>query len=111
MLVKIVGGYVEVESPTAPGGSPPGIWPSPGYPAHPIAPGGPPPGIWPSPGTPTHPIYWPSVPTHPIVLPPAGENPPEGSIPPVVEWHTLWTEQYGWVLVGVPTNTHPSPSR
>jgi hypothetical protein len=57
-------------------GAPPGIWPSPGHPAHPIAPGGPPlgfwggvgqpypdqglpgapPGIWPSPGHPAHPI-------------------------------------------------------
>lgn len=27
-------------------GPPPGIWPSPGHPAHPIAPGGPPPGTW-----------------------------------------------------------------
>ena len=32
--------------PIAPGGPPPGIWPSPGHPAHPIAPGGPPLGIW-----------------------------------------------------------------
>jgi hypothetical protein len=32
--------------------NPPGIWPGPGYPAHPIAPGGPPPGIWPPPGGP-----------------------------------------------------------
>jgi hypothetical protein len=67
--------------PIAPGGPPPGIWPSPGYPAHPIAPGGPPPGIWPSPGYPSHPIYWPPVgiwpspgyPAHPIA--PGG---PEG---------------------------------
>jgi hypothetical protein len=65
--------------PIAPGGPPPGIWPGPGYPAHPIAPGGPPPGIWPSPGQPSHPIVyppppgiWPSPghPEHPIVLPP-----------------------------------------
>jgi hypothetical protein len=35
---------------------------SPGVPTHPIAPGGPPPGIWPSPGVPTHPIVLPPVP-------------------------------------------------
>jgi hypothetical protein len=59
---------------------PPGIWPSPGHPAHPIAPGGPPPGVWPWPGRPAHPIapggpppgIWPGpgAPAHPIVLPP-----------------------------------------
>jgi hypothetical protein len=72
--------------PIAPGGPPPGIWPSPGHPAHPIAPGGQPPSIWPSPGVPTHPIapggqppgIWPSPgrPEHPIVMPP-----PPGSGP------------------------------
>jgi hypothetical protein len=70
-------------------GQPPGIWPSPGHPAHPIAPGGRPPGIWG--GPPSYPDQglppggsvgvWPSpgVPTHPWV-PPAGEElppPPE----------------------------------
>jgi hypothetical protein len=60
--------------PVYPPAQPPGIWPSPGHPAHPIAPGTPPgiwggpplypdqglpgapPGIWPSPGHPAHPI-------------------------------------------------------
>ena len=32
--------------PVYPPSQPPGIWPSPGHPAHPIAPGGRPPGIW-----------------------------------------------------------------
>ena len=32
--------------PIYPPSQPPGIWPSPGHPAHPIAPGGRPPGIW-----------------------------------------------------------------
>lgn len=80
--------------PIIPPTQPPGIWPSPGYPAHPIAPGGPPPSvqhpivlppnsIWP--GVPAHPIVivppgsiWPGVPTHPIVLP----LPPEAGQPP-----------------------------
>jgi hypothetical protein len=72
-----------------PPGAPPGIWPSPGHPAHPIAPGGPPVGIWPGPGVPTPPIYyppglppgiWPSPghPAHPI----APGGPPVGVWPP-----------------------------
>jgi hypothetical protein len=69
--------------PIAPGGQPPGIWPSPGYPSHPIAPGGPPAGVappvFPTPpiyipieppagpdGEPSHPIYIPVIPSHPI---------------------------------------------
>jgi hypothetical protein len=82
--------------PIAPGGPPPGIWPSPGYPAHPIAPGGPPPGIWPSPGYPAHPIapggppvgIWPSpgYPAHPI----APGGPPPGIWPsPGVPTHPI----------------------
>jgi hypothetical protein len=72
--------------PIAPGGPPVGIWPSPGHPAHPIAPGGPPPGIWPSPGVPTHPIYIPVdpppdsglSPEHPIYIPVEPPQPPLG---------------------------------
>jgi hypothetical protein len=127
--------------PIAPGGPPPGIWPSPGYPAHPIAPGGPPPGIWPSPGVPTHPIapggpppgIWPSpgVPTHPIA--PGGQPPgiwgggnepfptppifiPPG-LPPVeqpegpIDWHTAWSPNTGWIVVGVPNVPVPTPSK
>lgn len=58
--------------PIAPGGPPPGIWPDPGYPAHPIAPGGPPPGIWPSPGHPAHPIVIPEPPPEPTLPEPEG---------------------------------------
>jgi hypothetical protein len=69
-------------TPTHPiAGQPPGIWPSPGYPAHPIAPGG---GPSQGPGFPTHPIapggappsVWPSpgYPSHPIA---PGGAPPE----------------------------------
>jgi hypothetical protein len=65
-----------------PPAQPPGIWPSPGHPAHPIAPGGPPPTVSP-------PIYYPPYPdqglppfpAHPIApggpgQPPAGGQPP-----------------------------------
>jgi len=96
--------------PIYPPSQPPGIWPSPGHPAHPIAPGGPPPVIWPGPGGPVypaHPIapggpppypdqglpgqppgYWggvaPPLPTHPIA---PGGRPPGiwGGAPPYVD--------------------------
>jgi hypothetical protein len=72
--------------PVYPPAQPPGIWPSPGHPAHPIAPGTPP-GIWGgpplypdqglppgSPGSPSHP--WvppqPGYPAHPIQGVPPG---------------------------------------
>jgi hypothetical protein len=81
--------------PTHPIYLPPGIWPSPGHPAHPIV--LPPDAI--APGVPTHPIVLPPLdiwggvpptypdiggpgaqpgPEHPIVLPP-GEIPPPGN--------------------------------
>jgi hypothetical protein len=70
--------------PIAPGGSPPQVWPGPGYPSNPIAPGGAPPEVWPGPGQPAHPIaglppgVWPSPghPENPIVIPP-GQEPPK----------------------------------
>lgn len=128
-------------SPGGPGvwpgpGQPPGIWPSPGplpHPEHPIAPGGPPPGTWPppggmpapehpivippdavAPGVPTHPIYLPVYPAHPIVIPPEGTPPeekPPAVVPPGLEMKVGWTESTGWVVVFVPTGTHPAPSR
>jgi hypothetical protein len=58
-VLKVLGGYLEVEGAGGSGGGqPPGIWGggNEGFPTHPIAPGGPPPGIWPSPGHPAHPI-------------------------------------------------------
>lgn len=53
-----------------------------------------PPSIWPSPG----------VPVHPIVIPP----PPEK--PQVLEnWDVKvgWSEQSGWVVAIVPSESHP----
>src|SRR4029077_8079553 len=91
----------------------------------PGGPGGgePPLGIW---GPPTMPPgYWgggmgPGVkpqphPEHPIVLPP--DLPPEipppngGGSPIPIDWKTGWTEETGWIVVGVPTVPHPTPSK
>jgi hypothetical protein len=102
------------------GGPPPqpGIWPSPGHPSHPIAPGGQPPGIWPSPGHPSHPIapggqppgIWGGgnepFPTPPIFIGPPAEQPADRPI----EWHSAWSPQTGWIVVGVPTVPVPTPS-
>jgi hypothetical protein len=81
------------------------IWPSPGVPTHPIAPGGPPPTIWPNPPEGS------VLPEHPIVLPP--DLPP--TMPPPdqrpIEWKTGWTQETGWVVVGVPTGPTPTPSK
>lgn len=97
------------------GGQPPGIWgPTDPRPTNPIAgvPGLPgyqpptqPPVIWGPPGP------WP---TPPIVLPP-DEAPPDQP-PPTgpagkLEWHTVWTEEYGWAMVGVQTDPHVTPSK
>jgi hypothetical protein len=82
-------------------GQPPGIWPSPGHPAHPIAPGGPPPGVWPGPGYPTHPIAPggpPPRPSHPIVIPPDALGPGTPSHPIVIPPEI-------WPQPGVPS--HP----
>jgi hypothetical protein len=110
--------------PAPPGGSPPGIWGggNEGFPTHPIAPGGPPPGIWPSPGHPAHPIapggqppgIWGGgnvpMPTPPIYFPP--NSPPVD--PPTdtsrVEWKSGWTQDQGWVTVGIITPEVPIPT-
>lgn len=120
-----------------PSGGAPGYpthpWMPPWGPAHPIAPGGPPPGIWgpignypdagfpgPQPGGPvypSHPIYYP-----PVIWGPIGDyidagfpgpQPPTeggGSEQPKVEWKTAWSPTTGWIVVGVPTGEHVTPS-
>jgi hypothetical protein len=96
-VVKVLGGYLEVDAGGTGGGSPPGIWGggSEGFPTHPIAPGGPPPGIWGgTPAWPSHPIapggappgIWGGAPlphpSHPIA--PGGQPPGIwGGTPPV----------------------------
>src|SRR4029077_13122961 len=107
-------------------------------PSHPIAPGGPPLGFWggtappyvdiggpgpqpPSGAHPSHPIYYPPYvdagppaaqphPEHPIVLPP--DLPPTLPDPDnrPVNWKTAWTPVTGWIVVGIPSGTHPTPS-
>jgi hypothetical protein len=84
--------------PIMPGPQPPGIWPSPGHPAHPIAPGGRPPGIWggpplyPDQGLPgVPPGYWggvaPPFPSHPIA---PGGQPPSPSHPIAGQPPGIW---------------------
>jgi hypothetical protein len=105
------------------GGSPPGVWgPTDPRPSQPIffpRPGDPPPiGHW---GPPVDPGYGVDVgtgpvrPAHPIVLPPnlpPEIPPPDGGGSPIkVEWVTGWTPLTGWVVVGIPTDPHPTPSR
>jgi hypothetical protein len=55
-----------------------------------------PPEIWPKPG----------VPAHPIVIPPEEPTDPERPI----DWYVGWTEDTGWVVVGVPNVPVPTPS-
>jgi hypothetical protein len=72
------------------------------FPSHPIV--VPPGGAW-------LPIYiWgPSDPrpTPPIVIP---EPLPPTDNTPAIEFKAIWTEQTGWVVIGIPTGPHPTPS-
>lgn len=70
----------------------------PAHPAHPIVIPLPP-EIWPRPGHPAH----------PIVIPPEEGSPPAVERP--IDWQVGWTEQTGWVVVGIPQVPHPAPSR
>lgn len=87
-----------------------GIWgPTDPRPSPPIANA---PGVPPSGNPPT----WPPVdahPEHPIVLPP--ETPPDQPPPtgPIgaLQWQTVWTEEYGWAVVGTQTGPHVTPSK
>jgi hypothetical protein len=96
------------------------------HPEHPIyfppESGQPPLGIWGPPDMP--PGFWgggmgPGVkpqphPEHPIVLPPdlpAEIPPPNGGEAIPIEWKTGWTQVTGWVIVGIPTVPHPTPSK
>jgi hypothetical protein len=103
--------------PIYPPDQPPGIWPSPGHPDQGLPPSGV--GVWPSPGRPTHPIapggkppgIWGGgnepFPTPPIFI---GPEVPAPEPPPVVEWHSAWSSESGWMTVGVPTGEAPTPS-
>jgi hypothetical protein len=76
------------------------------HPEHPIV-------IPPPPGSPigSPPIavqlpVFPWTPSHPIELPPE-VAPPD----PAIEWKVVWTPTTGWVVVGVPSGAHPTPSK
>jgi hypothetical protein len=91
-----------------PGSSPPGYWGGgmgPGVKPQPPGQGGQPPiMIWPNPPEGS------VLPEHPIVLPP--DLPP--TMPPPderpIEWKAAWSPQTGWVVIGVPSGAHPTPS-
>jgi hypothetical protein len=95
------------------GGGPvmPPWWP--GHPEHPI-----PPTVWPTPPTGGSPLppWWPGHPEHPIppvvwptppIQPPGGGTPPQG---PQIEWKVAWSPTTGWIVVGIPSGEHPTPS-
>ena len=46
-------------------------------------------------------------PTHPIVIP--EPLPPEGDRPGI-EFKAAWTPMTGWIVIGIPTGEHPTPS-
>jgi hypothetical protein len=50
-------------------------------------------------------------PEHPIVLPP--ELPPTMPDPDnrPIDWKTAWTPQTGWIVIGVPSGAHLTPSK
>jgi hypothetical protein len=47
-------------------------------------------------------------PTPPIVIPP--DVPPEGE-QPGIKFVAIWTPKTGWVVIGIPTGPHPTPSK
>jgi hypothetical protein len=53
-------------------------------------------------------------PEHPIVLPPnlpPEIPPPEGGGPATpIDWKVAWTPTTGWIVVGIPSGAHPTPS-
>jgi hypothetical protein len=116
--------------PISPGGQPPSIWggappyvdiggpgqqPGGPHPSHPIAPG----------GRPSHPIApggsggeggqppgtWGGTPPIYIDIGPPGQQPPQ---PPEdeskIQWHTGWSSDQGWIVVGIVTPEGPVPT-
>jgi hypothetical protein len=85
--------------PIAPGGQPPGIW------------GGKPPEWVDNTLPPDQPVAgWP-----PTIMPPIFYPPDQAPVDPpaddeVIEWHTGWTPDKGWVMVGIVTPEAPIPT-
>jgi hypothetical protein len=113
--------YVDIGGP-GPQPKPPGYWggvappyvdiggpaPQP-HPEHPIV-LPPPPGT--GPGAPPIAVQlpvFPWTPQHPIALPPEMVPPPVEGSPPI-EWKAAWLPSTGWIIVGVPSGAHPTPS-
>lgn len=84
-----VGDYIDAGLPGPQPGRPPQIWGGPYFP----------------------PVIWdPTFPANPIVRP-GDPNHPGGEIQlPKIEWKTAWSPTTGWVVVGVPTGDHVTPS-
>jgi hypothetical protein len=68
-------------------------------------------------GGPTLPPWWPGFPAHPIPPvvwpePPVPGQPPGGGTPPErpIEWKVAWSPETGWIVVGIPTGEHVTPS-
>lgn len=107
-----VGNYPDAGFPGPQPGQPPRPWGPINYPDQGL------PGWQPQPGRPTHPIYYPPViwdpsrPTNPIVNPGDPNNPGQGQPGrgPQIEWKTAWSPSTGWIVVGVPTGEHVTPS-
>jgi hypothetical protein len=83
-------------------GQPPNFPNVPPHPEHPIGGGGPFPD---KPGYPPVVGGGPIYPTDPPVEPPTDTS--------KIEWHAAWTEQDGWITVGIikPEGPHPTPSQ
>lgn len=88
-----VGNYPDAGFPGPQPGGPIGIWGGPYFP----------PVIW-DPARPTNPIVNPGDPNNPAAGQPGGERTPK------VEWKTAWSPQTGWIVVGIPTGEHVTPS-
>lgn len=108
-----VGDYIDAGFPGPQPGQPPRPWGPINYPdqglpgAQPPMSGG---------GRPTHPIYYPPViwdpsrPSNPITNPGDPNNPGGQQPQPKIEWKTAWSPSTGWIVVGVPTGEHVTPS-
>lgn len=112
--------YVDIGFPGPQPGQPPRPWGPINYPDQGLPQPQPPTR---PPGVPTHPIYYPPViwdpsrPSNPITNPGDPNNPGAGQPggggggeQPLIEWKTAWSPSTGWIVVGVPTGEHPTPS-
>lgn len=112
-----VGNYPDAGFPGPQPGGP--VYPDQGLPGQPPRPWGPinypDQGLPGAPGGPSHPIFYPPViwdpsrPSNPITNPGDPNDPGAGQ--PQIEWKTAWSPSTGWVVVGVPSGEHVTPSK